>query len=111
MEKKIKKEYIGIDEYVNRLEKKLIDVNKLEEVRAIKNTVIPKYIEAYNNKKLKESDLIKLSDLISKIETKEKEIYEENTLNYVEDKELELMKEYIELLKDVNKIIDVLEEE
>ena len=110
MEEKKKRMSVSIDEYIKRIEKKLIVANRLEEVQTIKSKVVPKYIEAYNNNKLKESSLAKLSVLISKIQTKEKEIDEENTMENIEEKELELMKEYVELLKDINKIIELVDD-
>ena len=99
MEEKPKKISISIDEYTKRIEKKLIEANSLEEVQTIKSKVVPKYIEAYNNKKLKGSDLAKLSSLISEIETKEKEL----ELFEIAEENVKLMKEYAEHVNEMKK--------
>lgn len=99
MENNVEKKHLDINEYINIIQRELVKCKSSDEVIEIKNKVIPKYIELYNSQKVNTKDLAKISGLIESIEEKEKEM---ELFENAEDN-VKLMKEYAELLKNMNK--------
>lgn len=97
MENNVEKKHLDINEYISIIQSKLVECKNLDEVKEIKNKVIPKYIELYNSQKVNTKDLAKISNLLEIIEKKEQEM---ELFENAEDN-VKLMKEYAELLKNM----------
>ena len=98
------KKLISIDEFITKIQKKIVEANTVKEIQKIKKYVTSIYISKYNNRKGKETDFAKLSSLISDIETKEKEL---ELIEIAEDN-VKLMKEYADHLKDLKEAYSAL---
>ena len=104
MEIKNENKNFDVDNYIKEVEQKLYDCNTLEKIENLKNEVAPVYVEEYNKQILSGSDLAKISSLITRIQTKESEL---KLLKIAEDN-VEIMKEYAELLKNMEKAYNAL---
>ena len=71
--------------------------------------VIPECIKIHNDKLLNDNERTKIIGLIELIQAKEKEMRESIQLSEISDMDLKLIKNYLELLKDINKINDLLD--
>ena len=108
MEIKNENKNFDVDNYIKEVEQKLYECSTPEEIGKLKNEVTAVYIAEYNQQILK-SSLVKISGLMTKIETKEKSISKDNEIIEIGRQELELMKKYTELLENINKINKLLD--
>ena len=102
------KKLISIDEFITKIQKKIVEANTVKEIQKIKKYVTSIYISKYNNRKGKETDFAKLSSLISDIETKEKELelkFESKAHNMEHEYKKEIHKLKQEN-KQLNKMLD-----
>ena len=104
MEDKMENRQAYLEKYIKEIEQRLYQSNTLQEIKDLKEEVVPVYVEEYNKRNLNGSNLAKVSNLITKIQTKENEL---RILKIAEDN-VKMMKEYAELLENMEKAYNAL---